>query len=130
VRIKASRQDDRARVYAISGELDAYTAPDLRDTLEKALDEGISWLIMDLTDLTYLDSTGLGILVGTARKSRQADGDLAVVCDKPSLLRIFSISGTKEILNVVDSVDAAMQRLQELDESRAETSEGQQEGGL
>ena len=130
MRIKASRQNDRAQVYAVSGELDAYTAPDLRDTLERALEEGISWLIMDLTDLTYLDSTGLGILVGTARKSRQADGDLAVVCVKPGLLRIFSISGTKEILNVVDSVDAAMQRLQELDESRAETSEGQQEGGL
>lgn len=129
VRIRGKPEDEGASVYSVSGELDAYTAPDLRDALDEALAEGVSWFIVDLTDLAYLDSTGLGILVGTAKKSRQADGDLAVVCAKQNLLKIFSISGTTEILNVVDSVEAAMVRLRELEESRAETGEGEQEGG-
>ena len=128
MRIRAKPLDDNASVYDISGELDAYTAPDLRDALDGALAEGRSWLIVDLADLTYLDSTGLGILVGTAKKARQADGDIAVVCVNPTLLKIFDISGTREILNVADSVDAAMQRLRELEEARDETGQGEEEG--
>jgi anti-sigma B factor antagonist len=128
VRIKVQRPEDRASVFSVSGELDAYTAPDLRDALDEELAGGKSWLIVDLTALTYLDSTGLGILVGTAKKCRQAEGDLAIACVRPNLLKIFEISGTKEILNVVDTMEAAMERLAELESSRA-SEEGEQEEG-
>lgn len=128
MRIKAQRPENGASVFTVSGELDAYTAPDLRDALDEELAGGKSWVVMDLTALTYLDSTGLGILVGTAKKCRQAEGDLAIACARPNLLKIFEISGTKEILNVVDSVEAAMERLAELESSRA-SQQGEQEEG-
>jgi len=128
LKIRVHSLEEGASVYSVSGELDAYTAPDLRDALDEALAEGRSWVIVDLMELRYLDSTGLGILVGTAKKCRQADGDLAVACVRPNLLKIFEISGTKEILNVVDSVEVATQRLRELEASRADASEGDREG--
>ncbi len=128
MRIKVERAEDQASVFSVSGELDAYTAPDLRDALDAELAEGKSWVIVDMAGLSYLDSTGLGILVGTAKKCRQVNGDLAVACTKPNLLKIFEISGTTEILNVVESVEAAMERLEELASSRA-ADEGEQEGG-
>lgn len=128
MKIRVHSLEEGASVYSVSGELDAYTAPDLRDALDEALAEGRSWVIVDLMELRYLDSTGLGILVGTAKKCRQADGDLAVACVRPNLLKIFEISGTKEILNVVDSVEVATQRLRELEASRADASEGDREG--
>ncbi len=128
MRIEIDPIDDRTAVCGASGELDAYTAPDLRDALDEQLEAGVSWIIADLKQLTYLDSTGLGILVGTAKKCRQAGGDLAVACDRGNLLRIFQISGTEEILNVVSDVDAARARLQELAQARAGDDGGDEEG--
>jgi anti-sigma B factor antagonist len=106
-------------ICRVAGELDAYTAPDLRDALDELVEGDSSWIIADLTELTYLDSTGLGILVGTAKKCRQAGGDLAVACARKNLLKIFQISGTQEILNVVPDVEAATARLEELEEARS-----------
>ena len=126
VKIQTEEVGDRKAICRVSGELDAYTAPELRDALDKLVEDGNSWIIADLTELTYLDSTGLGILVGTAKKCRQAGGDLAVACVRRNLLKIFQISGTQEILNVVEDVDAASCRLEELGQAR---SEGSSEGG-
>lgn len=122
MRIRTGRVDDQVAVCSASGELDAYTAPDLRDALDELLGEGEAWIVVDLSELTYLDSTGLGILVGTAKKCRQAQGDLAVACDRSNLLRIFEISGTQEILNVVDDVEGARERLTELAQARAKNA--------
>lgn len=118
MRIQTEEVAGRRAICRVSGELDAYTAPDLRDALDALVEEDRSWIIADLTELTYLDSTGLGILVGTAKKCRQAGGDLAVACARRNLLRIFQISGTQEILNVVPDVEAATARLEELEEAR------------
>lgn len=119
MRIETELINDRTAVCRVSGELDAFTAPELRDALEEVLEAGRSWIIADLKQLTYLDSTGLGILVGTAKKSRQAGGDFAVASQRRNLLRIFQISGTEEILNVVADVEAALARLADLDAERA-----------
>lgn len=119
LRIETELIGDRTAVCRVSGELDAYTAPDLRDALEEVLKAGRAWIIADLKQLNYLDSTGLGILVGTAKKCRQAGGDLSVASDRRNLMRIFQISGTEEILNVVADVEAAQARLAALGEERA-----------
>jgi len=125
LKIRAEQLDERMAVSHVAGELDAYTAPDLRDALEAHLQQGTAWIIADLTSLTYLDSTGLGILVGTAKKCRQAGGDLAVACNRKNLLRIFQISGTHEILNVVETVEAARERLEALRAQREERTDGE-----
>ena len=119
MRIQTEEVGECMAVCRASGELDAYTAPELRDALDALVESDRSWIIADLTELTYLDSTGLGILVGTAKKCRQAGGDLAVACARRNLLRIFQISGTQEILNVVSDVEAATTRLEELSEARS-----------
>ena len=112
VRIQTEDATECRTICRVSGELDAYTAPDLRDTLDELVAEDKCWIVADLTELTYLDSTGLGILVGTAKKCRQAGGDLAVACARKNLLRIFQISGTQEILNVLPDEEAATARLE------------------
>ncbi len=122
MRIQTEEVGEFRAICRVSGELDAYTAPDLRDALDEMLEGDRSWIIADLTELTYLDSTGLGILVGTAKRCRQAGGDLAVACARRNLLKIFQISGTQEILNVVPDAEAAEIRLQELDEARSAES--------
>lgn len=118
MRIQVRSADGGYQVCAVSGELDAYTAPDFRDALEAQLEQGHATIVVDMGGLSYLDSTGLGILVGTAKRCRQAGGDLAVVCNRDNLLKIFNISGTQEILNVVPSLQDALERLAQLRETR------------
>ncbi|MGC9319490.1 MAG: STAS domain-containing protein [Armatimonadota bacterium] len=126
MRIDAERTDEHTALCHVTGELDAYTAPDLRDVLDEQLEQGVRWMVADLSELTYLDSTGLGILIETAKKCRQAGGDLAVACQRKNLLRIFQISGTHEILNVMEDVGAARERLQELERERSQEAGGEE----
>jgi anti-sigma B factor antagonist len=126
VRIRTDAVDECTTVCRVGGELDAYTAPDLRDSLDGLLEKGARWIVVDLKDLTYLDSTGLGILVGTAKKCRQAGGDLSVACQRRNLVRIFEISGTQEILNMVATAEEAATRLQELHEGCPEDASGEE----
>jgi anti-sigma B factor antagonist len=99
-------------VVTLNGEVDAYVAPTLRDKVEGILDGGAFWLLLDLTGVEYIDSVGLGIMVGAAKRATARGGDLAIVCQRPNVLRVFEISGTKDLLNVVPSVDEARERLE------------------
>lgn len=98
---------------AVAGELDAYTAPRLLEAVAGALDAGHEWLLVDLGDVQYIDSVGLGILIGGAKRAAERNGDLSVACSRPNVRRVFDVSGTAELLNVVDTVDEAVAILSE-----------------
>lgn len=102
---------DEVAVFAPAGELDAYTGPQLREDLATALDEGVRWLVLDMTRVEYIDSVGLGIIVGAAKRTAERAGNLAVVAARPNVLRVFEISGTRELLNVVATLEEAQARL-------------------
>ena len=95
----------------LSGELDAYVAPEVRRQIEEIFDAGHRWLLIDLSDVDYIDSVGLGIMVGAAKRANELGGDVAIAASKPAVVRVFEISGTKELLNVVETVDEAQELL-------------------
>ena len=76
-----------------------------------ALDAGLAWLVVDLRGVEYIDSVGLGILIGGAKRAGEKNGDLAVACDRSNVRRVFEVSGTAELLNVVDEFTAAVELL-------------------
>jgi len=98
-------------LFAPAGELDAYTGPQLREGLAQAVDEGARWLVLDMAQVEYIDSVGLGIIVGAAKRARERQGNLAVIAARPNVLRVFEISGTRELLNVVATLEEARGRL-------------------
>lgn len=113
---------------SISGELDAHTAPELKERVIDALGEGVRWVMVDLEQTDFLDSSGLGTLVGIGKRAGRRSGDIAVVCRREHLLRVFDISGTRELLNVVESRQAARELIQQW-RGQAENQDGcQQEG--
>jgi len=69
---------DRA-VLSVRGELDLYTAPALRDRVAAAAGEGVRRLVIDLSDVPFMDSSGLGVIVGCLKRIRESGGDLALV---------------------------------------------------
>ena len=111
VNIQKTPLGPETTVFAPSGELDAFTGPQLREELTRAVEEGQRWLVLDMAKVEYIDSVGLGIIVGAAKKAAAAEGNLAVVAPRPNVRRVFEISGTSDLLNVVDSLEVAKERL-------------------
>jgi anti-sigma B factor antagonist len=113
VRIERREEAGWVNVVAAGGELDAYTGPELQEALTAALAEtaGPPWLLIDLSGLLYLDSMGLGILVQAAKQAVEAGGAMAVACTTPVVLKVFDISGTRELLGVKGSVEEAVELL-------------------
>ena len=101
--------DGDCAVLRITGELDAYTAPFLRDRMRDLTAVGVRHVIVDLRGVDFLDSTGLGVLVGGLKRFREHGGSLAPVATKTSILKIFQITGLTSVLpprsSVADAID-------------------------
>jgi anti-sigma B factor antagonist len=94
-------------VLSVGGEVDVYTAPQLRERLFELIDGGGRKVVVDLGRVDFLDSTGLGVLVGALRRLRAAGGSFGLVCDKEPLLKIFRITALDQVFPIYSSVDAA-----------------------
>lgn len=95
-------------LVAASGEIDVATAPELRDRLTELIEAGTTRLVVDLEDVGFIDSTGLGVLVGGARRARTEDGDLRLVCTNSRILKVFEATGLNEIFTIAATVDDAV----------------------
>ena len=95
-------------VLQVTGEVDVYTAPMLREQIRELAATGAVHLIADLGRVDFLDSTGLGALVGGLRRLRQAGGSLALVISTPRILRIFQITGLTKAFAAQPSVADAI----------------------
>ena len=95
-------------VLQVTGEVDVYTAPMLREQIRELAAKGTVHLIADLSRVDFLDSTGLGALVGGLRRLREAGGSLALVIGTPRILRIFQITGLTKALAVQRTAEDAI----------------------
>lgn len=95
-------------VLQVTGEVDAYTASMLREQIRELAAKGAVHLIADLGQVDFLDSTGLGALVGGLKRLREAGGSLALVISTPRILRIFQITGLTNVLAARRSVTDAI----------------------
>ncbi len=99
---------DGATVVAVAGEIDVYTAPKLRDKLTELVSGGDYRLIIDMQGVEFLDSTGLGVLVGGLKKVRVHGGSLELVCSQERLLKIFRITGLAKVFVIHPDADTAL----------------------
>jgi anti-sigma B factor antagonist len=104
----ATRTQGDRTVVAVTGEIDVYTAPKLREQIVALVDEGQYHLVIDMSGVEFLDSTGLGVLVGGLKRVRAHDGSLALVCDEERILKIFRITGLTKVFPIFPTVDEAV----------------------
>jgi anti-sigma B factor antagonist len=95
-------------VLAVRGEVDVYTAPRLREKLVELVSQGKYKIVVNLEGVDFLDSTGLGVLVGGLKRLRSHDGDLTLVCTQPRILKVFEITGLTKVFAIFSSVDDAV----------------------
>lgn len=102
-----TRSDNEGAIVEVGGEVDVFTAPKLRDLLASLTEEGQTRLIVDLQQVQFLDSTGLGVLVGSLKRIRNRGGSLELVCSQPRLLKIFKITGLDTVFTIHADVGSA-----------------------
>lgn len=95
-------------VLAVSGEIDIATAPSLREKLHSLLADGKMQLIIDLDEVTFLDSTALGVLVGVLKRARTEGGELRIVCNQPRVRKVFEITRLDSAFDLCSSVEDAV----------------------
>lgn len=94
-------------VVDVKGEIDVYTAPKLREKLIELVSEGSYNVVVNLEGVDFLDSTGLGVLVGALKRVKAHDGDLSLVCTQDKILKIFKITGLTKVFPIHPSVEEA-----------------------
>ncbi len=106
----AMEERDGLVVVSLSGELDIYTVPGFRRDMG-TVDPVSTRIVVDLSDVTLLDSSGLGALVSMLNRSHGGEGDLALVCPQRHLRRVFEVTGLREAFIFGDDVDSAIRAL-------------------
>ena len=96
-------------VLEVGGEVDVYTAPKLRERLVELVGDGHHRIVVDMSKVEFLDSTGLGVLVGGLKRVRQHEGRLALVCNQERILKIFRITGLTKVFPIYDTLEEALQ---------------------
>jgi len=103
----STRTEGDRTIVEVGGEIDVYTAPRLREQLVDLVADGQYHLVVDMERVDFLDSTGLGVLVGGLKRVRAHDGSLRLVCTQERILKIFRITGLTKVFGIYASVDEA-----------------------
>lgn len=105
------RPTNGVHVVAVAGEVDIFTAPELKRAIAAAIDGGARAVVVDLTETRFLDSTALGVLIGAVKRLRPLDGRLLIVNTEPSTAKTFEITGLDQIFTIVGTRDEALKEL-------------------
>jgi len=106
--VSAAPGTDAVTIVAVTGELDMASAPRLRQELVSLAAMGRRAVVIDLAGVDFLDSTGLGVVLGALKRVRAAGGDLALARAEPQVAKVFDITRLSDIIPLHDTVEAAV----------------------
>ena len=109
--INTEQLGDSSYVISLTGEVDLYTAPELKQQLLDVIGEGAKEVVVDLSDTTFIDSTTLGVLVGGVKRLRPNGGQVSLVCSDRNITKIFEITGLDRVFAIYGSRDEAVSKL-------------------
>ncbi|WP_342433561.1 anti-sigma factor antagonist [Neobacillus sp. FSL H8-0543] len=94
------QQNDKDIYVTVVGEIDAYTAPKLREELLPLAEGNNKVITINLKEVSYMDSTGLGVFVGLFKQLNKNEGELRLVELSDRLMRLFELTGLSKIMNI------------------------------
>lgn len=100
--------DSGANVVFVRGEIHLSTAPRLWERLSSVIESGKTMLVLDLSAVEFIDSTGLSVLLNGLRAVHQRDGRMALVCTNPTVLRLFQITSLDTTFDIFADREAAL----------------------
>lgn len=91
--LNTESNDGKNVVISVKGEIDIYSAPDFKESLYQSINDVQQNIILDFSDLSYIDSMGLGILVGALKRVREKDRNITIKNPKSTVRKLFRITG-------------------------------------
>jgi len=95
-------------VLVVAGELDVVGGPQLRQQVHSAVGDGCRRLVLDLSGVSFIDSFGLGVVVGALKRVRQRDGQLEIVVTETRVRRVFEICDLDQVLSLHSTIEQAV----------------------
>lgn len=111
----STRAENRSVIVAVEGELDIATADDLREHIQAAIDDHGPWLILDLSALEFMDSSGLNAIINAYRTVRDAEGALALAALNERVTKVVRLVGLHRQVPVHKTVSAAISSMEALE---------------
>lgn len=108
ITVESRPAEDGRTVVEVTGEVDIYSAPTLDTHLAELMGAGRTRLVVDLSRVEFLDSTGLGVLVKYLKRTRELDGSLDIVAADDRIVKVFRITGLDSVIALHPSLDAAL----------------------
>lgn len=106
------RVEQDVLIIRLQGELDHHAAENLREQIEQHMEsQPIQHILLNLKELSFMDSSGLGVMLGRYKRVSQLGGEMIVCSISPEVQRLFKLSGLFKILKTVDSEEQALQQL-------------------
>lgn len=102
-----ARDDGDWSVLVVRGEVDVFTAPKLRERIIELIEKGRHDIVVDLAGVSFMDSTGLGILVGCLKRVKEREGSLALAGPQRPVMRVLTITGLSRVFPIHESVAQA-----------------------
>lgn len=91
------------KLVFLRGEIDIYSAPDFRENLFQAIGDCKEDIVLDCSELSYIDSMGLGIMVAALKRAKQNDSNVRIINPKPNVKKLFKITGLDKVFIMEDS---------------------------
>jgi anti-sigma B factor antagonist len=107
MKIERSLVAGNVPVLRLSGELDLNSVPDVRRSIRGLIDEGLVNFIINLTDLDFIDSSGLGVLVGGLARVREKQGEIKITCASKRIIRIFEMTRLTQLFELYPTEEEA-----------------------
>jgi len=111
IKVITEKLDEKSHLIRIQGEIDVYTSPRVKEIISELIEQGHYQLIIDLEEVRYIDSTGLGVLIGALKRVREHEGSINLICTNPQIKKIFNITGLVKIFGIFKDVEEAKKNL-------------------
>ena len=112
LRIADYALDGQTHLVEVEGQVDLYSAPEFKERTGRVIDGGADGVIVDLSGVTFMDSTGLGVLVGALKRMRAAQASLLLVVTDYDIERLFELTGLDRSFKMYRSRDDALEDLE------------------
>ena len=100
-RIDDEPVDDTTHVVSVTGEIDLFTAPEFKQRISEPIDAGRTRIVIDLSAVTFIDSSSLGVLIGDHKRLKLRGGGLVIVCNDRAIVNTFKITGLDGVFEIV-----------------------------
>lgn len=108
------KEENGSMLLTVKGEIDLYNAKQLKEKVGELTDDKDDVnLMLDIRDVKYIDSTGLGILIGIKRRISEGGGRLILVLTSERIIKLFSITGLSNIFTIAENREAALEKLKQ-----------------